>query len=308
MTPVSHTLTSIDERGRKGLLVLEKTGARAFGDEAKTIAKRFVAARQAGEPLPAFPGHLAARPRRGLRLPGRRDRARGRTRSPAGRSASSASDAAAVFKQDRLAGPIFSPQRARGSRRRARRFPGLRGRFAAVEAEFLLRLGRDAPPEQERVDAAQDAASSWPAVHVGVETAGSPLATINDLGPAAIVADFGNNAGLIVGPELPRLAHHARRALAVRDVRRRRERRPRSCAASPPGGPFESLRFLLELLRAALAAAEGRRLGVDRRDHGRARDRRRTERSRLVRRRRRGSAAAPSLIAARASPRTRARW
>ena len=45
------------------------------------------------------------------------------------------------------------------------------------------------------------------AVHVGVETAGSPLATINDLGPCAIVADFGNNAGLIVGPELPRLAH-----------------------------------------------------------------------------------------------------
>jgi 2-keto-4-pentenoate hydratase len=84
------------------------------------------------------------------------------------------------------------------------------------------------------------------AVHVGIETAGSPLKTINDLGPIAIVADFGNNAGLIVGPELPswreRPVEQWRCETFVDDA-------PvgRGHGGAPPGGPFESLRFLLEL-------------------------------------------------------------
>jgi hypothetical protein len=126
------------------------------------------------------------------------------------------------------------------------------------------------------------------AVHVGVETAGSPLATINDLGPAAIVADFCNNAGLIVGPVLPdwRTTPIERWQCEtfVDDVAV-----GRGHAGVPPGGPFESLRFLLELCAAALTAAHGRRLGIDRCDHGRAPGRRRPNGSRLVRRRRRGS-------------------
>jgi 2-keto-4-pentenoate hydratase len=39
-------------------------------------------------------------------------------------------------------------------------------------------------------------------MHVGVETAGSPLASINDLGATVVVSDFGNNHGLILGPEV----------------------------------------------------------------------------------------------------------
>ena len=110
-------------------------------------------------------------------------------------------DAAAVFKQDRLAGPIFasSVRESRGGEFVG--FPVFGGGFAAVEAEFLLRLGRDAPAGQREWTRAQ-ARELVADVHVGVETAGSPLATINDLGPTAIVADFGNNAGLIVGPKL----------------------------------------------------------------------------------------------------------
>ena len=34
---------------------------------------------------------------------------------------------------------------------------------------------------------------------MGVEMAGSPLATINELGPTVVAADFGNNNGLILG-------------------------------------------------------------------------------------------------------------
>src|SRR5690606_31886632 len=36
-------------------------------------------------------------------------------------------------------------------------------------------------------------------LHIGVEIASSPLATLNDLGPGAVVSDFGNNWGVILG-------------------------------------------------------------------------------------------------------------
>jgi 2-keto-4-pentenoate hydratase len=224
--------------------VLEKTGARADRDEAKTIAQRFVAARQSGEPLAAFPGILppdlaAAYACQDAAIELVSDAIAGWKVGLIGQ------DAAAVFKQDRLAGPIF-----RRSVREARAgehvgFPVFQGGFAAVEAEFLLRLGHDAPAKQ-REWTREQARKLVAAVHVGVETAGSPLATINDLGPTAIIADFGNNAGLIVGP-------------ALRDWRTAPVERwqcetfvddvavGRGHAGVPPGGPFESLRFLLEL-------------------------------------------------------------
>lgn len=37
-------------------------------------------------------------------------------------------------------------------------------------------------------------------LRAGLEVASSPLVTINELGPAVTVSDFGNNTGLIVGP------------------------------------------------------------------------------------------------------------
>lgn len=244
MTPVSHTLTGIDGRGRKGLLVLEKTGARAFGAEAKTIAKRFVTARQTGEALPAFPGPLppdlaAAYACQDAAIELVQDAIAGWKVGLIGK------DAAAVFKHDRLAGPIFSSSVRESRAGETVGFPVFKGGFAAVEAEFLLRLGRDAPEGQRQWTRAQ-ARELVAEVHVGVETAGSPLATINDLGPTAIVADFGNNAGLIVGPVLPRwrttpVEHwHCETFVDGAGV-------GRGHAGVPPGGPFESLRFLLEL-------------------------------------------------------------
>ena len=56
---------------------------------------------------------------------------------------------------------------------------------------------------------------------VGVEIAGSPLATINVLGPRVVASDFGNNAGLILGR-------------VVRDWRERPDRIP-PCAAYVDG-------------------------------------------------------------------------
>jgi 2-keto-4-pentenoate hydratase len=228
----------------QGLFVLEKTAVGADRDEAKTIAQRFVAARRTGEPLSAFPGIVppdlaAAYACQEAAIALVSDAIAGWKVGLIGK------DAAAVFKQDRLAGPIF-----RSSVREARAdepvgFPVFQGGFAAVEAEFLLRLGHDAPARQLEWTR-EHACELVAAVHVGVETAGSPLATINDLGPAAIIADFGNNAGLIVGPTLRnwRTAPVERWQCEtfIDDVAV-----GRGHAGVPPGGPFESLRFLLEL-------------------------------------------------------------
>jgi 2-keto-4-pentenoate hydratase len=244
MTPVSHTLTDTVLRPRKRPFVLEQTGARAFGSEALSVAKRFVAARVAGEALAGFPGRLpidlsAAYACQDAAIALVDDTIAGWKVGLIGK------DAAAVFKHDRLAGPIF-----RKTVREARKgervgFPVYGGGFAAVEAEFLLKVGRDTSADKREWTRAE-AQAVVAAVHVGIETAGSPLATINELGPTAIVADFGNNFGLIVGPELPDW-----RSKAVEEWRCETFVDGQSVGCGhggvPPGGPFESLRFLLEL-------------------------------------------------------------
>jgi len=224
--------------------VLEKTGTRADRGEAETIAKRFVTARQSGKSLAAFPGRLpsdlaAAYACQEAAIELVPDAIAGWKVGLIGKGA------AALFKQDRLAGPIFASSVREARAGETVGFPVFDGGFAAVEAEFLLRLGRDAPADQRQWTRAQ-ARELVAAVHVGVETAGSPLATINDLGPTAIVADFGNNAGLIVGPALrdwrtsPVEQWRCETFVDEASV-------GRGHAGVPPGGPFESLRFLLEL-------------------------------------------------------------
>ena len=153
-----------------------------------------------------------------------------------------AAELARAWGEDRVTGPIF----ARAVRRfngAPTPFPVFSGGFAAVEAEFVLVLGRDAPAGKIEwtVAEARDLVQS---VHIGIETAGSPLATINDLGPAAIVADFGNNAGLILGPELPGWRTQPLEAWSCESFVDGANV-GRGHAGLLPGGAFESLRFLL---------------------------------------------------------------
>ena len=89
---------------------------------------------------------------------------------------------------------------------------------------------------------------------VGVEFAGSPLATINVLGPRVVAADFGNNAGLILGAVVPGWRDRPQDippCHAYVESRLVGEGSP----ASIPGGPPASLAFLL-----AAVAARGRPL------------------------------------------------
>ncbi len=146
---------------------------------------------------------------------------------------------------DRVTGPIFRRAVWIDQPGQCLDFPAFVGGFCAVEAEYVFRLGADAPAGRLHWEP-DEAADLVAALHIGVETAGSPMAMINELGPCAVAADFGNNAGLILGREIPDWKN-----LSEADLRCscRIEGREAALggASSIPGG-----------LRAALAFALGR--------------------------------------------------
>lgn len=74
------------------------------------------------------------------------------------------------------------------------------GGFGAVEAEYVIHLEADVPARESWTP--EEALAHPATLHVGLEVASSPLATINTLGPMVTVSDFGNNHGLVVGAEI----------------------------------------------------------------------------------------------------------
>ncbi|MEJ0059332.1 MAG: 2-keto-4-pentenoate hydratase [Terricaulis sp.] len=210
---------------------------------ARQIAQTFVGARRQATAVRAYPGDLPPDLETGYAIQEQ--------------AISLRSDAIAGWKigrippvwveklgAERLAGPIFSrlvwPSRASEDVA----FPVYDGGFAAVEAEFVFRLGADAPPEKTSWTT-EEASALVAALHIGVELAGSPLATINALGPPVVVSDFGNNHGLILGPDIPNW-----RARRDEDMTCETfidgQSVGRGSAASVLGGPLSSLVFLLE--------------------------------------------------------------
>ena len=156
------------------------------------------------------------------------------------------------LRAERVMGPVFAANVVRAGDQPTPVF-AIPGGFAAVEAEYIYRMGEDAAPGKTDWTPA-DALALVEEELVGVEFAGSPLATINILGPRVVAADFGNNAGLILGKTIP-------------DWRARTDDWPpceswvdgklvgRGAPSSLPGGPAASLAFLLNAV-----AARGRPL------------------------------------------------
>jgi 2-keto-4-pentenoate hydratase len=172
----------------------------AGGSQAADIAAAFRQGRLSRTPLAGFPGSI----------PGTLDEA-----YTIQRAAISAwpdaicgwkvgrilGDLVNVHGTDRLIGPVFARNLKHVSGGQPVEFTAIEGGFCAVEPELVFRLGADAPVSGGPVDATR-ALSLVDDVLIGIEIAGSPLATINDLGPCVVVSDFGNNAGLILGPSL----------------------------------------------------------------------------------------------------------
>jgi 2-keto-4-pentenoate hydratase len=149
------------------------------------------------------------------------------------------------FGIDRLAGPIFASRAAQPDGADVE-MPVFDKGFAAAEAEFLLRIGQAADPAQAQFTLEQ-AAELIDAVHVGIEVASSPLGAINDLGPVAVVSDFGNNNGLVVGAAIPEWRSSGFEQYAVTTLIDGAEVGTGRAAAFPDGA-LGSVRFLFELM------------------------------------------------------------
>lgn len=168
------------------------------GQAAADIAAAFVQARLRGASLPAFPGTIpedleAAYRVQDLAIARWPDRVVG---WKVGYIAPERRDASG---DERLLGPIYARQCV--SSADEVQVPVFVDGFGAIEAEYVLRLEADAPAHVQ--DWTPEATAAVPAtLHIGLEIASSPLATINALGPRVVVSDFGNNNGLVVGPEI----------------------------------------------------------------------------------------------------------
>jgi 2-keto-4-pentenoate hydratase len=228
------------------------TGTRSAASRSPAeVAATFVSARRAARAIPDFPGALPADMAAGYAI---QEEAIGLWPDEiAGwKVGRIPTELQAELRADRVLGPVFARNvwRAGPAPTPVHAIPG---GFAAVEAEYIYRMGEDARPGKTDWTPAQ-ALKLVEEELVGVEFAASPLASINVLGPRVVAADFGNNAGLILGKAIP-------------DWRGRTDDWP-PCAAyvegelvgtgapsSLPGGPAASLAFLMNAV-----AARGRPL------------------------------------------------
>lgn len=156
---------------------------------------------------------------------------------------------------ERLAGPIFAGNLWPAEPGAVLEFPIFVGGFAAIEAEFVFRIARPMPEGAPADDVALIAAIAE--LHAGIEVAGSPFSELSDLGARAIVSDFGNNAGLILGPAIPGWHALPLDALTARTTING-SLAGEGNAANVAGGPLAALRFLADHL-----AARGRPLRAD---------------------------------------------
>jgi 2-keto-4-pentenoate hydratase len=105
-----------------------------------------------------------------------------------------------AYPDERLCGPVFSKSLISAGPDPVE-VAIIRGGYAAAEAEFALLIGEDFPMHT-RFESAAELRPYVAAVHAAIELAGSPLPNLSALGPGAVISDFGNNTGLVVGPEL----------------------------------------------------------------------------------------------------------
>lgn len=206
------------------------------------VAESFVAARLAARALPDYPGPL---PETLAEAYARQDAAIALWPDEiAGWKVGGVPEAWAVrLGESRLLGPIFRRHLWHAHGHATTPLPIIPGGFAAVEAEYVFVLAVDVPPKRLEWTPEQ-AADAVAELRVGIELAGSPLATINELGPAVVVSDFGNNAGLLVGPPI---TDWRARPLASLTCQTRVGNRMvgQGGAASVPGGPVAALAFAL---------------------------------------------------------------
>lgn len=154
-------------------------------------------------------------------------------------------DVSSRLGAERLAGPIFKSSVHTAQPGSRLSVPIYEGGFAAVEAEFVLELGATVQPidkdysDDELIDLIRT-------VYAGSEIASSPFGLVNDLGPTSTASEFGNNAGVVVGPEIAdwrtRLQEPLSATVTVDDVEV-----GHADAVTIAENPLQALRFLINL-------------------------------------------------------------
>lgn len=220
---------------------------------AQTVAAAFVAARREAEPLAMYPGErpvdlsqayriqdaaivLDGRPIVGWKV--------GRINAPLD----------VTLGSNRLAGPVFADGAVHASAEHIPGMPVFAGGFAAGEAEFLLHICADWDGAIPRDDAGTK--DIIDAVHLGIEVASSPYTGINEDGPLVTISDFGNNHGIVIGPQLDGWRNLDLCAIPVRteiDGKAVGE----ATAATMLDGPYGAVRFLLSNLASRGIAFSG---------------------------------------------------
>ena len=149
------------------------------------------------------------------------------------------------YPAERLCGPVFSRSLVVAGSEPVDA-PVIRGGYAAAEAEFALRMSDSFPPHT-RFESASELLPFVAAVHAAVEMAGSPLPNLSALGPGAVISDFGNNTGLVVGPPLDDFFARDPAAWPV-EAYVNGELAGSGSAERIPGGPLAALLFLANSL------------------------------------------------------------
>ena len=150
------------------------------------------------------------------------------------------------FGANWLAGAVFSDEIFQIGDGETKDADVFAGGFAAFEPEWIFVLDNLdwSKLEAVNVDGARDMVSR---VHMGMEIASSPMPMINDLGPGAIISDFGNNTSVWIGPEADLSMLTALDSVEVRTVIDGTLVGEKS-AASGSDGPLGALTFLINHL------------------------------------------------------------
>jgi 2-keto-4-pentenoate hydratase len=149
------------------------------------------------------------------------------------------------YGAQRLVGPIFAGGVQRSDGSTVVNCPVFAQGFAAVEAEFVVQLAKDAPANVTEWTA-ETARRFVKAMYIGIEIASSPLQNINDFGPAVVASDFGNNAGLLLGAEITDWQTRPLESL-ICETRIDGAVIGRGSAAAVSGGPLAALAFALRV-------------------------------------------------------------
>lgn len=168
-----------------------------MNDSNRTTAGQFVRARLAGQSIAEYPGAVppdlaAAYGIQALAIDQWPDALRGWKVARIGAAWQE------KYPEERLIGPVWARNVHVVAPGQEAVCPIIEGGFAAIEAEIGIYVGIDATVG--KTDWTADAAAALVGrMCIGVEVASSPLATLNDLGPGAVISDFGNNWGVIAG-------------------------------------------------------------------------------------------------------------